>query len=202
VEAQPEAPIAAAQPATSAAEARPAPVAAEAQLETAVAAPQQEPAATVAWSEAAVVVQQEPALTGSSQATTVEIPADDVPPPGWDQWASLPTPAPEPQAGVLVRRWDSHMVVGGPRHGTEASSSRAAPLPWAKSASMRPPLRRCPRGAAAVGGAPQPQCLTQPLNEALWIHGGPAWHVFQVRRRSLACCFLPYSVIFVFVFAA
>jgi hypothetical protein len=26
----------------------------------------------------------------------VEIPDDDVPPPGWDQWASLPTPAPEP----------------------------------------------------------------------------------------------------------
>jgi hypothetical protein len=42
------------------------------------------------------VEQQEPALAGSSQATVVEIPDDDVPPPGWDQWASLPTPAPEP----------------------------------------------------------------------------------------------------------
>jgi hypothetical protein len=30
------------------------------------------------------VVQQEPALAGSSQATAVEIPDDDVPPPGWD----------------------------------------------------------------------------------------------------------------------
>jgi hypothetical protein len=29
-------------------------------------------------------VQQEPALTGSSQATAVEIPDDDVRPPGWD----------------------------------------------------------------------------------------------------------------------
>jgi hypothetical protein len=44
--------------------------------------------------------------------------------------------------------------------------------------------------------------LNQALNEAMWIHGGPAWHVFQVHRRSLACCFLPYSVVFVFVFAA
>jgi hypothetical protein len=59
-----------------------------------------------------VVVQQEPALAGSSQATAVEIPDDDVPPPGWDQWAGLPTPAPEPRAGALVRRWDDHMVAG------------------------------------------------------------------------------------------
>jgi hypothetical protein len=70
----------------------------------AVAAPQQEPAAAGARSEAAVVVQQEPALADNSQATMVEIPDDDVPPPGWDQWASLPTPAPEAQAGALVRR--------------------------------------------------------------------------------------------------
>jgi hypothetical protein len=62
----------------------------------AVAAPQQEPAAAGARSDAAVVVQQGPALAGSSQATVVEIPDDDVPPLGWDQWASLPTPAPEP----------------------------------------------------------------------------------------------------------
>jgi hypothetical protein len=38
----------------------------------------------VARSEAAVVAQQEPVLAGSSQATAVEIPDDDVPPPGWD----------------------------------------------------------------------------------------------------------------------
>jgi hypothetical protein len=31
------------------------------------------------------------------------------------------------------------------------------------------------------------------LNEALRIHGGPAWRVLQVRRRSLAYCFLPCS---------
>jgi hypothetical protein len=55
----------------------------------------------------------------------VEIPDDDAPPPGWDNWGSLPAPAPEPQAGALVRLWDGYMVDGGSRHGAEASSSRA-----------------------------------------------------------------------------
>jgi hypothetical protein len=60
----------------------------------------QAPAATEAQQAAmAMVAPPEPALTGSSQATAVEIPDDDVPPPGWDQWASLPTSAPESQAG-------------------------------------------------------------------------------------------------------
>jgi hypothetical protein len=40
------------------------------------------------------------------------------------------------------------------------------------------------------------------MNEALRIHGGPAWRVFQVHRRSLACRFLLCSVVFAFVFAA
>jgi hypothetical protein len=44
--------------------------------------------------------------------------------------------------------------------------------------------------------------LNRALNEVLQIHGGPAWRVFQVRQRSLACCFLPCSVVFTFVFAA
>jgi hypothetical protein len=44
--------------------------------------------------------------------------------------------------------------------------------------------------------------LNRALNEALRIHGGPAWRVFQVRRYSLACCFLPCSVVFAFVLAA
>jgi DNA repair exonuclease SbcCD ATPase subunit len=44
--------------------------------------------------------------------------------------------------------------------------------------------------------------LNRALNEALQIHGGPAWRVFQVRRRSLACRLLPCSVVFAFVFAA
>jgi hypothetical protein len=126
------------------------PAAAETLPEAKVAAPQQESAATVAQPAVEVVASpQEPALTGSSQATAVEIPDDDTPPSGWDQWGSLPTPAPEPQAGALVRRWDGHMVAGGSRHGAEAFSSHAAPLARAiqrrargrgKSTSVRHPL--------------------------------------------------------------
>jgi hypothetical protein len=55
----------------------------------------------------------------------VEILDDNVPPPGWDQWASLPTSAPEPQAGALVRRWDGRVMVGRLGRGGEASSSCA-----------------------------------------------------------------------------
>jgi hypothetical protein len=94
---------------------------------TSVAGAHLAPAAAEVRSEVVVEARQEPALAGSSQATAVEIPDDDAPPPGWDQWASLPTPAPEPQAGALVRLWDGHMVAGGSRHGAEASSSRAGP---------------------------------------------------------------------------
>jgi hypothetical protein len=135
--------------ASSAAEARQAPAAAETLPVAEVAVPQQEPTAAVVQSEVEVaVLPQEPPLAGSSQAMAVEIPDDDTPLPGWDQWGSLPTPALEPQAGVLVRRWDGHMVAGGSRHGVEASSSHAAPLARAiqrrgrgrgKSTSMRPP---------------------------------------------------------------
>jgi hypothetical protein len=91
-------------------------------------APQREPATTEAQTEAAVGAQQEPAPAGSSRAMAVEIPDDDAPPPGWDQWVNLPMPSPESQEGVLVRRWDGHMVAGGRGHGAEASSSHAGPF--------------------------------------------------------------------------
>jgi hypothetical protein len=72
-----------------------------------------------------VGTQQEPALVSSSWAVVVEIPNDDSPPPGWDQWVNLPVPSPESLVGAPVRRWDGHMVAGGQGHGAEASSSRA-----------------------------------------------------------------------------
>jgi hypothetical protein len=169
-------------PVTSAVETRPAPAAAKTRLETAVTAPRQEPAITEARLEAVAVVQQEPALAGSSQATAVEIPDDDVPPPGWDQWASLPTPAPAPQVGALVRRWDGHMVTGGRRHGAEASSSHTAPC-------LGRGARR--RASPHFADAQEEQqlweelrdhgaSLNRVLNEALRIYGGPTWRVFQV----------------------
>jgi hypothetical protein len=55
----------------------------------------------------------------------VEIPDDDSPPPGWDQWVSFNTLSPESQEGALVRRREGHMVVRGRGHDAEASSSRA-----------------------------------------------------------------------------
>jgi hypothetical protein len=114
----------------------------------------------------------------------VEIPDDDAPPPGWDQWASLPTPAPEPQAGALVRRWDGHMVAGGSRRGAEASSSHAGPPDSGKERVDEPP--------PLFADAQEEQqlweelrdhgaSLNRALNEALRIHGGPVWSVFQVR---------------------
>jgi hypothetical protein len=72
-----------------------------------------------------VEVQPEHVLAGSSQAMAVEIPDDDAPPPGWDQWVNFSMPSPEPlEEGALVRQWDGHMVAGGRGHGAEASSSR------------------------------------------------------------------------------
>jgi hypothetical protein len=189
-EVQQAAPVAVAQPATSAAEARPMPAATEALPETVVAAPQQEPAVAVVQPEATAAEQQEPALAGSSQATAVEIPDDDAPPPGWDQWASLPTPDPEPQAGALVRRWDGHMVAGGSRQGAEASSFRAGP-PASNDPAASPGQgqERVDAPPSLFADAQEEQqlweelrghgaSLNRALNEALQIHGGPVWHVF------------------------
>jgi hypothetical protein len=125
VEVQTAAPVAVAPPAASAVEGHPAPVITETRPEAAAAAPQWELAATEARVEASVEAQQGPAPAGGSRAVVVEIPDDDSPPPGWDQWVSFPTPSSESQEGALVRQRDGHMVAGGRGHGAEASSSRA-----------------------------------------------------------------------------
>jgi hypothetical protein len=149
VEVEPAASVVVALPASSAAEAHLAPAVPEALAEAEVTALQQELAAVAMQPEAAAVEQQGPALAGTSQETAVEIPDDDVPPPGWDQWGSPSVPAPDPQAGALVRRQDGHMVAMGSRLGTGASPSRACPLAraarrWArgmiKSTLTRHPL--------------------------------------------------------------
>jgi hypothetical protein len=78
----------------------------------------------------------------------VEVSDDDVPPPGWDQWASLPTSAPEPQAGALVRRWDDRVMAERLGRGGEASSSRAG-LP-----AMGGPAASPERGRQCVDSPP------------------------------------------------
>jgi hypothetical protein len=58
----------------------------------------------------------------------VEIPDDDdVPPPGWDQWASALTQAPEAPAGTLVTRSDIDAALERPAGGAGPSSPRAGP---------------------------------------------------------------------------
>jgi hypothetical protein len=94
-------------------EGHPAPADVETRPEAMAVVSQREITAAKARSEAAVGTRQEPALTGSSRAVAVEIPDNNSPPPGWDQWVNLPMPPPESQEGVLVRRWDGHKVAGG-----------------------------------------------------------------------------------------
>jgi hypothetical protein len=180
-EAQPAAPVAAALPASSAMEGLPAPAAAETRL------------------EAAVGTQLEPALAGNSRAVAVEIPDDDSPPPGWDQWVNLPMPSPESQEGVLVRRWDGHMVAGGRGLGAEASSSRASRSAPGEGRVDEPPAFADAQEEQQLWGELRDHdaVLNRALNEALRIHGGPAWRVFQVRHScpfsstsSSSCLFL------------
>jgi hypothetical protein len=171
VEAQPAAPIAATLSVASAMEGHPAPAAAETRPKVAVG------------------TQQEPALAGSSRAVAVEIPDDDSSPPGWDQWVNLPMPSPESQEGVLVRRWDGHMVAGGRGLGAEASSSRVGRSAPGEGRVDEPPAFADAQEEQQLCGELRDHgaVLNRALNEALWIHGGPTWRVFQVRH----CC--PFS---------
>jgi hypothetical protein len=134
-----------------------------------------------------------PAPIDDSQAAVVEIPDEDVPPPGWDQWVSLPTPAPEPPTGALVVRDDSGAVLGCPTDGAGASSSRAALL--ASGGPAEHPEQERERAGAPPAHFVEAQAeqelrdhgasLSRALNEALRIHSGPAWRVFQVSGFSL-----------------
>jgi hypothetical protein len=82
-----------------------------------------------------------PAPVDDCQVAAVEIPDEDVPPPEWDQWVSLPAPAPEPPTGVLVMRDDGGVALGRPADGTEASSSHGV-LPTLDGTAARPEQER------------------------------------------------------------
>jgi hypothetical protein len=116
------------------------------QLATAV-EPQQAASVTAATTAVAVATlptSPAPAAAGSPRAVVVEIPDDDVPPPGWDQWPSPPASAPEAPTRALVVRSD--VVV--------TRWTRCAPGAGA-GACGRPvgPLRRRSGGARVVAGA-------------------------------------------------
>jgi hypothetical protein len=97
--------------------------------------------ATMTTTVTAPSVLPAPALVDDSQAAVVQIPDEDVPPPGWDQWVNLPAPALEPPTGALVVRDDGSVALGRPADGAEASSSRAV-LSASDSAAAHPGQER------------------------------------------------------------
>jgi hypothetical protein len=115
----------------------------------------------------------------------VEVPDDDSPPPGWDQSVSFPTLSPESQEGALVRRRDGHVVAGGRGHGAEASSSHAGHSAQVEGVAGDPPAFADAQGEQEMWGELRSHgaTLDRALNEALRVHGGPAWRVFKVGRR-------------------
>jgi hypothetical protein len=78
------------------------------------------------------------------------------------------------------------MVAGGRGHGAEASSSRAGPsVPGEGRVDELPAFANAQEEQHLWGELrDHGTALNRALNEALQIHGGPAWRVFQVRR----CC--------------
>jgi hypothetical protein len=156
---------------------------AEARPEAVAAAPRQAPAAAEAQVEAPAEAAQGLAPAGGSRAEVVEVPDDNSPPPGWDQWARFPTLSPEPQEGALVRRREGHMVAGGRGHCAEASSSRAGHSAQVEGAAADPPAFADAQGEQELWGELRSHgaTLNHALNEALWV---------QVRRRRLFPFFL------------
>jgi hypothetical protein len=191
-------------------------VATEAQQAAALAEPQQPAtevesqqaasvtAATPAVAVAALPTSPAPAAAGSPRAVVVEVPDDDdVPPLGWDQWVIAPLSAPEASAEALVARGDVGAVLGSPADGAGASSSRAGPA--ARLEQGQEDADALPAHfveAQAEQGLWQElrdhgTSLNRALNEALRIHSGPAWRVFQVPLLSLRSCLFrrpPFSL--------
>jgi hypothetical protein len=77
------------------------------------------------------------------------------------------------------------MVAGGRGHGAEASSSRAGRSAPGEGRVDGPPAFTDAQEEQELWGELRDHgaALNRALNEALRIHGGPAWRVFQVRRR-------------------
>jgi hypothetical protein len=81
-----------------------------------------------------------------------------------------------------VRRREGHMVAGCRGHGAEASSSHAGRSPQVEGVAGDPPAFADAQGEQELWGELRSHdtALNRVLNEALRIHGGPAWRVFQV----------------------
>jgi hypothetical protein len=77
------------------------------------------------------------------------------------------------------------MVAGGRGHGAEASSSRAGHSDQVEGVAGDPPAFADAQREQELWEELQRHgtTLDRALNEALRVHGGPAWRVFQVRHR-------------------
>jgi hypothetical protein len=86
------------------------------------------------------------------------------------------------------------MVAGGRGHGAEASSSRADRSAPVEGFAGDPPAFADVQGEQVLWGELRNHgaALDRALNEALRIHGGPTWRVFQVGRRCLFLSFFSF----------
>jgi hypothetical protein len=87
------------------------------------------------------------------------------------------------------------MVAGGRGHGAEASSSRVGRSAPGEGRVGDPPASADAQGEQELWGELRNHgaALDRALNEALRIHGGPAWRVFQVGHRRLLPLFFSFS---------
>jgi hypothetical protein len=86
------------------------------------------------------------------------------------------------------------MVAGGRGHSAEASSSRAGRSAPGEGRVGDPPAIADAQGDQELWGELRNHgaALDRALNEALRIHGGPAWRVFQVGHRRLLALFFSF----------
>jgi hypothetical protein len=92
------------------------------------------------------------------------------------------------------------MVAGGRGHGVEASSSRVGHSAQVEGVADDPPAFADAQGEQELWGELRSHSATldRALNEALRVHGGPAWRVFQVRHRCLFSSFSRFRTLFLY----
>jgi hypothetical protein len=85
------------------------------------------------------------------------------------------------------------MVAGGQGYGVEASSSRAGHSAQVEEAAGDLPAFADTQAEQELWGELRSHgaTLDRALNEALRVHGGPAWRVFQVGCH----CLLPFFLV-------
>jgi hypothetical protein len=92
------------------------------------------------------------------------------------------------------------MVAGGRGHGAEASSSRAGHSAQVEGIADDPPAFADTQGEQELWGELRNHgaMLDRALNEALRVHGGPAWRVFQVGHRCSFSSFSRFRMLFLY----